>query len=308
MAENSTHTDNQVQSEPESNISRSRNSHYLEYVKVIIATILVALFLKIFVVEAYRIPSGSMENTLLVGDFLIVNKLAYGFRTPSRLPLTNVAMPTLKIPLWGHVRRGDVIVFEYPGSLDEVKPSRAVNYVKRCIGLPGDTVRIVHGKVLVDGSTMDLPALAKPVGEYGFFSGSRRTTPFPPGSSYTQFDFGPIVVPKRSDTIDLDGASIRRWKILIEREGHAVLVDEGRQVFIDGRKTDHYAVERNYYFMLGDNRDNSLDSRYWGFVPENNIVGEALLVYWSWDAESSTGSLMAKSSNIRWNRIGTIIK
>jgi signal peptidase I len=308
MAEKATHTEDQVQSEPESSIPRSRRSHYLEYVKVIVATILVALFLKVFVVEAYRIPSGSMENTLLVGDFLIVNKLAYGFRTPSRLPLTNMAMQTLKIPLWSHVRRGDVVVFEYPGSLDEVKPSRAVNYVKRCIGLPGDTVRIIHGKVFVDGSTIDLPALAKPVGEYEFSTGSRRTTPFPPGSSYTQFDFGPLVVPKRNDIIDLDGASILRWKLLIEREGHAVLVDEGREVFIDGRKADHYTVERNYYFMLGDNRDNSLDSRYWGFVPENNIVGEALLVYWSWNAESSAAISMAKSSNIRWNRIGTIIR
>ncbi len=308
MAEPEAHTEEQIQPAQASNNASNRRTHFLEYVKVIVATVLVALFLKTFIVEAYRIPSGSMENTLLVGDFLLVSKLAYGFRTPSRVPLTNVAMPTLKIPLWGRVHRGDVVVFEYPGSLDELKPPKAVNYVKRCIGLPGDTVSIVHGKVIVNGNTLDLPRFAKPVDESGYFSDSRRTTPFPPGSSFTQFNFGPIVVPRLDDTIDLNSNSIARWKILIEREGHTVLVDETRQVFVDGRKADHYVIKRNYYFMLGDNRDNSLDSRYWGYVSDNNIVGEALMVYWSWIGESSSESQMVKSSNIRWNRIGTIIR
>jgi signal peptidase I len=308
MAENDGHTEEQVQLEQSSDIPPKGGARPLDYVKVIVVTVLVALVLKTFVVEAYRIPTGSMENTLLVGDFLIVNKLAYGFRTPSRVPLTNMAMPTVKIPLWGRVHRGDVVVFEYPGSIDEVRPPKAVNYVKRCIGLPGDTVRIVHGKVIVNDSTLQLPPFAKPVDASGFFIGSRSTTTFPPGTSFTQFDYGPIVVPKRGDTIDLYGGSIARWKMLIEREGHSVMVDEERNVFIDGRQTDQYVVGRNYYFMLGDNRDNSLDSRYWGYVPESNIVGEALLVYWSWNAEPSAGSAIAKSSNIRWNRIGTIIR
>lgn len=308
MAENIPDTGGQAQSERGSNNPGDRWPHYLEIVKVVVVTVLVALLLKTFVVEAYRIPSGSMENTLLVGDFLIVNKLAYGFRTPSRVPLTNVAMPILRIPLGGRVHRGDVVVFEFPGSLDEVKPLKAVNYVKRCVGLPGDTVRIVHGTVFVNGTALALPPMAKRVDESGLLGGFRRTTPFPPGSSFTQFDYGPIVVPSEGDTIDLNAGSIPRWKIWIEREGHSVLVDEMGQVFIDGRKSDSYVLQRNYYFMLGDNRDNSLDSRYWGFVPESNIVGEALLVYWSWDAESSSGNVLEKSNNIRWGRIGTIIR
>jgi len=308
MAEPEAHTEGQFQPEQESIAPQNHRTRTLEYVKVIVVTVLVALFLKTFIVEAYRIPSGSMENTLLVGDFLLVNKLAYGFRTPSRVPLTNVAMPTLNIPLWGSIHRGDVVVFEYPGSLDEVKPPKAVNYVKRCIGLSGDTVRIVHGKVIVNGNELILPRFAKPVEESAFYFDSRRATPFPPGSAFTPFDYGPIVVPKMGDTVELDGSSISRWKTLIEREGHAVLLDGTNQVFIDGRKTNQYVVERNYYFMLGDNRDNSLDSRYWGYVPDKNIVGEALMVYWSWVGESSSGSLMTRSSKIRWNRIGTIIK
>jgi signal peptidase I len=308
MAEYDGYTEEQVSPGHVSEKPGSDAPRALEYVKVIVVTVLVALFLKTFVVEAYRIPTGSMENTLLVGDFLIVNKLAYGFRTPSRVPLTNVAMPTLRISMWGRVHRGDVVVFEYPGSLDEVRPPKAVNYVKRCIGLPGDTVRIVHGNVIVNDSTLQLPPFAKPVDASGFFIGSRSRTTFPPGTTFTQFDYGPLVVPKRGDTIDLYGSSIARWRTLIEREGHTVMVDETRKVFIDGRMAEHYVLERNYYFMLGDNRDNSLDSRYWGYVPESNIVGEALFVYWSWNAESSAGTAVSKSNSIRWKRIGTIIK
>ena len=308
MAESSTHTGEQVPPEPESPALRSSKTHYLEFVKVIGVTVLTAFLLKTFAVEAYRIPTGSMENTLLVGDFLLVNKLAYGFRTPSHVPFTNVAMPILRLPVFGQVRRGDVVVFEYPGSYEEIRPLALVNYVKRCIGLPGDTIRILHGRVIVNGTTLNLPPYAKPVDEYEFFSGSRRATTFPPGLSFTQFNYGPLVVPRRGDSIHLDSNSVSRWKVFIEREGHSAVLNETGQVIIDGLVTHHYVVERNYYFMLGDNRDNSLDSRYWGFVSSDNIVGEALMIYWSWDTESSAGNLAAKSSSVRWNRIGTIIR
>jgi len=308
MAGSSPHTEEQTQPDRESASLQTNRPRLAEYVKVIIVTILVAFFLKIFVIEAYRIPTGSMENTLLVGDFLVVNKLAYGFRTPSRVPFTNVAMPTLRLPIFGSVHRGDVVVFEYPGPYDEQRPAKQVNYVKRCIGLPGDTVRIVHGSVVVDGVSLILPPHAKPLDDREVFNSTQRMTLFPPGMSYTQSDYGPVIVPQQGDTVRLDANSISLWKVLIEREKHTVLVDGARQVYIDGEKTDHYVVERSYYFMLGDNRDNSLDSRYWGFVPDDNIVGEALLVYWSWEADSTARSVMAKSGRIRWSRIGTVIR
>ncbi len=281
---------------------------YCEYLKVIGVTLLIALFLKTFVVEAFRIPTGSMENTLLVGDFLIVNKIAYGLRTPKYLPLTNVAMPTLTVPFIGHVHRGDVVVFEFPGSPDEVKPSETVNYVKRCIGLPGDTVRIDHGRVLVNNVPMGLPAHARPAIEYFAPRGSRRFRMYPPGSRFSEFNYGPLAIPKRGDVIALDSASIQRWKVFIEREGHSVGMDSDRKILVDGRPTDSYFVQRDYYIMMGDNRGNSLDSRFWGFVPDDNIVGEALVVYWSWDPELSVGSVLAKMHSIRWGRIGTFIK
>jgi signal peptidase I len=308
MEEGSTRTQEPAQLQQILAESSPGKHDYLEYVKVILVTILVALFLKTFVVEAYQIPSGSMENTLLVGDYLIVNKLAYGFRTPTHVPFTNLAMPSLTMPLFNRVHRGDVVVFEYPGSYNEIKPPSPVNYVKRCIGLPGDTVRILHGDVVVNGATVDLPARAKPVDENELFNSWKRVTPFPPGSSYTQFDYGPIVVPKRGDTVSLDTNSLSSWKIFIEREGHSVSTDEAGHILVDGTTTDRYVVMRDYYFMLGDNRDNSLDSRFWGFVPEDNLVGEALLVYWSRDSDTSARSVMANSSSIRWNRIGMIIR
>lgn len=281
---------------------------YGEYVKVIVVTLLIALFLKTFVVEAYRIPSASMENTLLVGDFLLVNKLAYGLRTPRYVPLTNVAMPTLTMPVFGSIHREDVVVFEYPGTIDELTSSKAVNFVKRCVGLPGDTVRIVHGRVIVNGVAMGLPQSAKPMDGLRFLAGTRRQTLFPPGSAYSEYDYGPIVVPKRGDKIHLDSDSFSRWKVFIEREGHRIRLDDDHRIVVDGREVDTYIVERNYYFMLGDNRDDSLDSRYWGFVPDDNVIGEAILVYWSWDPTIAVGTMTAKLGSIRWNRIATIIK
>jgi signal peptidase I len=260
-----------------------------------------------FAVEAFRIPTGSMENTLLVGDYVIVNKLAYGFRTPGHIPFTNIRLPSFRMPLFSHIHRGDVVVFEYPGPYNELRPPTAVDYVKRSIGLPGDTVRIVHGTVKVNGRTLNLPEFAKPQTAEEVLYSSRNGTTFPPGTDFTQVDYGPIVVPKRGDTLLLDAATIRRWKMLIEREGHSVLVDNGK-IYIDGFQTDRCVVSRDYYFVLGDNRDNSLDSRYWGFVPSDNIVGEALLVYWSWNSHTSDGVVAANAGNIRWKRIGTIIR
>ena len=282
--------------------------HYLEYIKVIAVTLLVALCLKTFVVEAFRIPSASMENTLLIGDFLIVNKLAYGLRTPRYLPLTNVAMPVLTLPFLGHVHRGDVVVFEFPGSADEVKPPEGVNYVKRCIGLPGDTVSIVDKRVLVNGVELRSPLHGRPAPQYFLPRRYRRFRMFPPGSNYSEFNYGPLRVPRRGDTLRLDGDTINRWKVFIEREGHNVGSDDSGTVFIDGQRATSYVVRKDYYFMMGDNRGNSLDSRFWGFVPDENIVGEAFLIYWSWDPERGMGGLGSRFSSIRWGRIGSIIR
>jgi signal peptidase I len=146
MSEQSKH--NEVTESTDSSLHREKNITLtlIEYGKTIFITLLVALVLKLFVVEAYRIPSTSMENTLQVGDFLLVNKLAYGLHTPRRIPFTSTSLSSFTLPLFRGVHRGDVVVFEFPGGRDEVKPSESVNYIKRCIGLPGDTVEIRFGK------------------------------------------------------------------------------------------------------------------------------------------------------------------
>ena len=282
--------------------------HIGEYIRVVAVTLLVALCLKTFVVEAFRIPSGSMENTLLIGDFLIVNKLAYGLRTPRYFPFTNVAMPVLTVPFHGRVRRGDVVVFEFPGSPDEIRPSESVNYVKRCVGLPGDTVTIVHGIVSVNGVQAMFPEHARPALEYFLPRRYRRFRMYPPGSNFSELNYGPLAVPRVGDTLLLSPENIRSWRVFIEREGHTVSSGDSGAVILDGQRTNRYVVQRNYYFMMGDNRGNSLDSRFWGFVPDDNIVGEALLIYWSWDPEKGAGGLLARFSSIRWGRIGNIIR
>ena len=289
-------------------ISQTDTKSVFDYVKTVVVTLLIALFLKTFVIEAFRIPSASMEKTLLVGDFLIVNKFAYGLRTPRYIPLTNVAMPTLLLALSGDVARGDIVVFEFPGLRDELKPSEPATYVKRCAGLPGDTIRILHGRVFVNESPLKFPPHGKPPLGFGPSRRAMGYHLFPRGSYYSDFEYGPLTIPKKGDTLFLRNGAVRQWEIFIVREGHRVDVDNENRISIDGKVTERYIVQRNYYFMLGDNRDNSLDSRFWGFVPEENIIGEALLVYWSWDPDVSVRSLAEKLRSIRWERIGTIIR
>jgi signal peptidase I len=278
-----------------------------EYGKTILVTLLAALILKLLVVEAYRIPSTSMENTLQTGDFLLVNKLAYGLRTPHHVPFTAIPIPSFTLPLFRSVHRGDVVVFEFPGNRDEVQPSEVTNYIKRCIGLPGDTVEIRFGMVFVNGIETSFPSHGISASHPADNTFRCNAEMFPEGTVFSDVNYGPIVVPKRNDILKIEPATFSRWHIFIEREGHTVQFNAGA-VLIDGAETSSYRVQQNYYFVLGDNRDNSMDSRYWGFVPDNHLIGEALFIYWSWDPEIPVYSLSEKYSTIRWKRIGTLIR
>jgi len=275
----------------------------LSFARTILFTILVAFLLKTFVVEAFRIPSGSMENTLLVGDFLLVNKMAYGLKTPRYVPLTNLAIPSLTLPAFGSVKRGDVVVFEYPGKRVETDGNEPVYYIKRCIGIPGDTVTIRSADVSVNGRGILPPSNGR-----SSYVGQRLWIGSPRGSGAIDGNnIGPIIVPKKGDVIALTPASALHWKEFIEREHHKVQIDPTGEVLIDGVESSAYTVRENYYFMLGDNRGNSLDSRFWGFVPEGNVVGEALVIYWSWDPEDPGSGLRERASKIRWSRVGALI-
>jgi signal peptidase I len=199
----------------------------------LMGTVVIAIFVITFIVQAFQIPSESMEKTLLVGDYLLVNKLCYGGHTRGAGGLSDHLMPYQKIA------RGDIIVFHYP-----VDPQQ--HFVKRVIGLPGDRLRMVNKKVLINGKPLDEP--------------------------YVRF-----IEPRnnlfRDDFPRVDIAAPRLagdWWLQMNR-----LVVDGQLIIPEG-----------HYFVMGDNRDNSDDSRYWGFVPQENIIGRPLVIYWSvqdWD-------------------------
>jgi signal peptidase I len=204
-----------------------------EYFESLVITVILALFGTTFIVQAFKIPTPSMEDNLLVGDHLLVNKFVYGARGSifdAILPLKNI-------------KRGDVIVFKYPKDLTK-------HYVKRAIGVPGDRIKIVDKQVFINDVPLNEPY---------------KIHKAPPGSYADPFrdSFPPKPQPARYQTADEDPY----W-------------------YQDYVKDDEVVVPPNHYFAMGDNRDNSADSRYWGFVPRELIVGKGLIIYWSYETES----------------------
>jgi signal peptidase I len=307
MQEQSAHSTPQNHSVHAQPKEKSLASTMMEYGKTILITVLAALLLKVFVLDAYRIPSTSMEHTLQIGDFLLVNKLAYGLRTPRHLPLVAGTIPSFALSFFQNIHRGDVIVFEFPGSMDEIISPENVHYIKRCIGLPGDTLEIHSGLVYVNKILIPFPPHGIQTDHPNGNLWRQNPEMFPQGSTFSNVDYGPIIVPKQDDILKLESATIAQWSTLIEREGHTVRTADN-MILIDDAAASTYHVRKNYYFVLGDNRENSVDSRYWGFVPDDHVIGEALFVYWSWDTEVSVSNISEKLSTIRWKRIGTLIK
>ncbi|MFW5442800.1 MAG: signal peptidase I [Methylococcaceae bacterium] len=216
----------------------------VEYAHSFFPIVFVVLILRSFIAEPFRIPSGSMMPTLLVGDFILVNKYTYGIR----LPVLHSKIVEMNAP-----ERGDIVVFRFPK-----QPS--VDYIKRVVGLPGDRVTYYNKKVQVNG----VHAKQVSLGRYqGVGQGSNMT-----GAEH-------IVE-------DLTGAE------------HSILIKHGLPS-VEGV----FIVPEGHYFVMGDNRDNSNDSRYWGTVPEENLVGKAFFIWMSWDWEHK---------GIGFDRIGTIIK
>lgn len=278
------------------------------WLRPLIIAIIAAVIIKSFIFEAFRIPSGSMEDTLLPGDFIIVSKLGFSVKTPKYLPFTKIEIPQIEIlPQIYQLKHGDVIVFKFPGERDEVQASENVNYIKRLIGLPGDIIQIVDKVVYVNGSKFQESPSVKVNYEFITPKGLPNPYIFPEGSDFNEDNYGPIVVPFKGMKIELNHKNLKQWQITIEREGHKVELD-GDKILIDGVEVKSYTFEKNYVFVMGDNRNNSLDSRYWGFVPVDNIVGKANFIYWSWNSEIPILNLQEKIKSIRWERIGKKIK
>lgn len=228
----------------------AREPVYVEYARAFFPVILIVFLIRSFLVEPFRIPSGSMMPSLYNGDFILVNKFSYGLR----LPIVNVKLLELGAP-----RRGDVVVFRFPGD-----PS--TNYIKRVIGLPGDRVVYKDKRVYVNGTPLEV------------------LSPRPYGGSAG--GGGP------------DGEVVRATE-LVDGVRHDILVTDRPEPGVM-----EFEVPAGHYFVMGDNRDHSNDSRYWGYVPDENLVGKAFLIWFSLDTTSPDKWLWQR---IVWNRIGNTI-
>ncbi len=260
--------------------------------------LIVAFLLKLFFIEMFHIPSRSMENTLLAGDQIIVNKVAYSFGLPRTIPFTSIELPFKARFTYRSVELFDVVIFDFPGEAGEVEPANPQRYIKRVVARPGDTLSLRRDTVYVNDVQLVFPPEAASTG-YGYRQ-SRRSSQMYKLFSGNPSNIRSFVIPRQGDILDIDIASIARWQNFIEREGNVVQV-RNRLVYINGTPAANYTVRDDYYFVMGDNRSNSHDSRFWGLVPESNIIGEALIVYWS------NGEKPNSDFGIRWNRIGNLI-
>ena len=279
-----------------------------DFVKDLVFVLVSFFFLNSFVLASFEVPTGSMENEIMTGDFLFVNKFLYGGTTPRTIPFTNVRLPWFRVPAIRSVERGDVIVFEFPGQRDEIQSPEFMFYLKRAVALAGDTVQVINRTLYVNGRPAPVPRNMKFNNLNGRPQGWADPKIFPRDAPYNEDFWGPMAVPRKGDTIALNASTFIRWATFIGREGHRARLDDRGRVLVDGAPVTRYVVEHNYLFGMGDNRDNSLDSRFWGFIPEENIVGTPMIVYWSWDPDRPLSNIVDKIASIKLGRIGTIIK
>ncbi|WP_291097593.1 MULTISPECIES: signal peptidase I [unclassified Flavobacterium] len=356
-------------------------------VSSLLFAIIVATLVHTYFLQPYTIPTSSLEKSLLVGDFLFVSKMNYGARVPmttialpmvhDSIPLTKrksylnwPQLPYFRLPAFQKIHNCDIVVFNWPadtvykfrdnsGRRADKPIDKKSNYVKRCVGIPGDSLSIKDGIVYINGQLLALPERAKPQYSYkvaldgktpidfeylfkdmnvtdgaGFTSDKRDTlfisaltsagaerlknVPgitsvkreiskgvengiFPHINKWNRDNFGPIYIPQAGKTVALTTETLPFYKMIItEYEGNDLKVN-GDEIRINGQVAKEYTFKQNYYWMMGDNRHNSEDSRYWGYVPENHIVGKPVFIWMSWD---TNGKGLGK---IRWERLFTTV-
>ncbi len=358
---------------------KKRKSAAREWVDALIFAVIAATLIRAFVIEAYTIPTPSMEKSLLVGDFLFVSKYHYGPRipnTPIAFPFAHHTMPLfggksyvewlkipyIRLPGFVDIERNDIVVFNYP--MDGDPPlSRPVdkreNYIKRCVAIPGDILELKECQLYINheisnnpehmqlnyvvktngapqfrqfrkdhdindeyvvsrkGRDFHLPMTKYMVGQLQDQEYVKEIIPFcrikdvgdvklfphdVNNFSFNIDNFGPIEIPGKGTTVKLSMENINLYKRIIGFYEHNDLNITDNKIIINGIETDSYTFTMDYYFMMGDYRHNSLDSRYWGFVPEDHIVGKPVLIWFSWD---SAGKAFNK---IRWKRLFSFIE
>jgi signal peptidase I len=264
-------------------------SVWREYFESLVVTAIMAFFGMTFVVQAVKVPTGSMQNTITIGDHLLVNKFIFA---PG---------PILPFLPMREIRRGDIIVFKYPGSHTSYSPDLndptnrpyATNYVKRVIGVPGDVVELRENTVFINGQPLPERVVAVRDPGRGFASDDpRASVPLDILNSPPPRGEGPY---NAYYNVSRDGRSVSKF-------------DTQEYPLFEGKPS--ITVPPDSYFVMGDNRDNSADSRYWGFVPRDLIVGRAMFVYWSYDESKPMQFpyVIDFFRNSRWSRTGTMIK
>jgi len=350
--------------------SDKKKSKSREWLDAVVFAVIAATLIRTFLIEAFTIPTPSMEKTLLVGDFLFVSKINYGPRvpiTPLSFPFAHHTMPITggksylewiklgyhRLPGFQKIKNNDIVVFNYP--MEDFRPvDKKENYIKRCIAIPGDTLKIVDRQIYINSKNVPLPEQSQ-FRYYVKTDGSSinpkilRTLDITEGGAltmdgdfllvltaesakkieklenvkkirhlseeeigeivgsdlypndehfhWTLNNYGPIYIPKKGQNISLNPSNIALYRRPISMYEGNTLVEKNGKIFINGLESNSYTFKMDYYFMMGDNRHNSADSRFWGFVPEDHIVGKAVFIWMSWD---TNGSFFSK---IRWNRL-----
>jgi signal peptidase I len=375
-------------------IDRSKNKTS-DTISSLLFAIIVATFVHTYFVQPFTIPTASLEKSLLIGDFLFVSKVNYG----ARVPMTTVALPMvhdsipftktksylkwpqlpyMRLPGIEEIKRTDIVVFNWPvdtvhyffepkGLPGVIKPvDKKSNYVKRCVGTPGDSLSIKDGIVYIDGKILELSERAKPQFSYtvaldgktaidfaflmkdlditdpvyfknietkdtllfraltaagaeqlrnipGITSVTREIAKdieqgiFPHNNKWNQDNFGPIYIPQKGKTVAINLETLPFYKRIItdyelnDSGEKNDLQIAGNEIRLNGNVITNYTFKQNYYWMMGDNRHNSEDSRYWGYVPENHVVGKPIFIWMSWD---TNGKGLNK---VRWNRVFTTV-
>lgn len=361
----------------------AKKGFFREWFDAIIFAVVAATIIRLFLIEAYTIPTSSMEKSLLIGDFLFVSKVSYGPRlpnTPIAFPFAHHTMPLIggksyseavklpyyRLPGLGRIENNDVVVFNYP--MEDFRPvDKRENYIKRCVGIPGDTLEVREGVLFINGTQAEMPpkmqfsynvktdgsgfnpkvlrklditeggrtsndgdfaltmtdeavaqvgkfnnvknieAAVARKGDYAeyIFPNSDMTMQSNKGRKFfwNVDNFGPIWIPKKGETVKLTPELLPLYERAITLyEGNELRLEDGL-VFINGVETTEYTFQMDYYFMMGDNRHNSADSRFWGFVPEDHIVGKAVFIWLSLDNAATSFA-----ERVRWGRIFNIIR
>lgn len=267
-------------------------------IKILLLAFLFIILIKSFFLSAYEVPTSSMKNALYDGDFILVSTASYNIATPNRLPFTSVRLPVINLIPLSDPERNDIVVLEMPAVLFNEGSEEVTNYVKRVIGLPGETVSLTKGNVHVNDNLLKEAGSVRQPNQLSADHLITDTDIFPSKENQNRNNYGPYYIPKKGDTIEVSPNNISDWHYLINRDLNKKSVSvEGTVITIEGKPVNQYVYKNNFYFLLGDNRENSIDSRYWGLIPESVILGKAIMVYFS----------KSKSGKIRFNRLLNII-